>query len=275
MRKYINFNYNFNSDYGTRVERIVRSGFDGVFLYSENDPIKSIDVVLSSGLEIETLHLPYRKFDHGALIDSRYVNVLWRGGYEAEMYVDELCEQVEFAGRYKIRTVVMHITGGDSPPPISDGGIRCIEKVLNLCEKKGIVLCLENLRRLDYLNYIFESLKSNNLKLCFDSGHANAMTHNLDKFPWDTVYGDKLYCLHLNDNFGNHDSHLIPLMGNIAWESLINKLFSLNPNLNLTLEVRANQEQLMRSEGMFLKECMDGLNSIENFIPERLTTRGA
>lgn len=268
MNKGICFNYKYNSDYKERITRIINSGFDCVFIYSQYTPIEYIDLISRSSLKIEALHLPYKKFIKGNLVDPRHVNVLWKTDEESSSYVKDLIEEVKFANRYGIGTVVMHITGGDDPPKLNESGLINISKILDTCEKYNITLCLENLRRLDYLDYVFKHLDSDKLKFCFDSGHANSMTKNISNFPWDE-FGKKLACLHLNDNNGDKDQHLIPFGGNINWDALMKVISFYNRSITLTLEVRSNNEiQNQYNEIEYLKLCFDSLNKLQHIMEE-------
>ncbi|MDE5562788.1 MAG: sugar phosphate isomerase/epimerase [Clostridiales bacterium] len=263
MKKYINFNYKIDSPYQQRAANIKAAGFDGVFIYSQYQPREYVKIIQDTGLKIETLHLPYKKFENGTLVDSRHVNVLWQNNIIGDQYVEDLINEIDFAYQNKIDTLIMHITGGDTPPPISGIGLQRIAKIVKYCESLNLTLCLENLRRLEYLTYIFSQIESENLKFCFDSGHANVMTHNVDTFPWD-VFGNRLHCLHLNDNLGDHDKHLIPFNGNIDWSKVMEIIYSYNPNINLTLEVRATQEQrCISNETLYLENCYKSLCVLE------------
>lgn len=262
MKKYINFNYKYKSTVYYRASVIKEVGFDGVFVYSQYEPESYMATILNSELEIETLHLPYKLVKNGICLDSKMVNNLWLTGITATDYIESLIKEIKMASKYNIKKVVMHITGGDNPPPISEIGIDRIKKLLEICEKDKISLCLENTRRLDYIQKVFEAIDSTHLKFCFDSGHANCMTKNIDNFPWE-IFKNKLCCLHLNDNDGLKDLHAIPYEGNINWTSLISKIFAIEPNIDLTLEVRANENQISSlSEMMFLRKCFDSLNRI-------------
>lgn len=266
MNKSICFNYKYNSDYKERIHLIEESGFSGVFLYSQYNPVEYIDLIGKSSLKIESLHLPYKKYVDGKCIDSRYVNVLWQDNHESKIYVKELIEEVKFANEYNINTVVMHITGGNTPPQMNECGIMSIEKVLNTCEKYNITLCLENLRRLDYLDYVFKKINSDKLKFCFDSGHANSMTKNIQDFPWDK-FGNILYYLHLNDNNGDKDQHLIPFNGNINWSELMTVIFKYNKNIGLTLEVRSSEEiRNHYTEFEYLELCFNSITKLQSIL---------
>lgn len=266
MERYINFNYKYSSTNDNRIHLIEEAGFDGVFIYSQYNPRDYIDSILKSSLKIEALHLPYKYIVNGKCVNSRFVNVLWEGGDKAFEYVLSLVDEIRFAHQYGIQNVVMHITGGSNPPMFKRESLKFFELLLNECDKFRINLCLENLRRLDYLSFIFSNLESSHLKFCFDSGHANAMTQNLNVFPWDQ-FGHKLQCLHLNDNDGIHDQHYLPFDGNIEWGKLLKTIYFHNKSLPLTLEVRASEEyQRIYSEKEFLKQCIMRLDKFEEIL---------
>ena len=180
-------------------------------------------------------------------------------------YLATLLKELEFAHKYGINTIVMHITGGSNPPPFSQYGVEFIRTILNKCKEYDMTLCLENLRRLDYLIKVFKCIEDDSLKFCFDSGHANYMTNNVDTFPWDKL-GSRLYYLHLNDNNTLHDQHFPPFYGNIKWQKLINRIFFFNRRIGLTLEVR-NKDQFQNvSELDFLRTCIRSLKHLEKKI---------
>lgn len=268
MKKYINFNYGYkqNKDYKARAKLIKKLGFDGVFLYSQYNPQEYICDILNVGLEIGSLHLSYKKIDsNGQIIDKDYVNVLWKEPELSNEYRATLMKELEFAHQYHIKTVVMHITAGTTPPLFSQYGVDFIKAILNKCKEYDIILCLENLRRLDYLIGIFECIEDDSLKFCFDSGHANYMTNNVDTFPWDKL-GNKLFYLHLNDNNTLQDQHFPPFYGSIKWQKLINKVFFYNRKIDLTLEVRNKDQFQMVSEVEFLRTCMKSVKRLEKRI---------
>ena len=160
MKKIIGFNYKYKSQEKERSELIKEIGFDGVFIYSQYNPQNYIEDILGSGLEIETLHLSYKRLENGVCVDSRFVNNLWLDNDAQKIYLKTLLNEIDFAKAYGIRKVVMHITGGNTPPKMSQVGVDFIEKLLNYCENQKIELCLENLRCLSYLEFIYANLKS-------------------------------------------------------------------------------------------------------------------
>lgn len=202
----------------------------------------------------------------GKTVDPSLVNVLWGDSAGSEGYKKLIHNYIKFARENRIGALVMQITSGDNPPAFSENGIRFITDIVRECEKNDIVLCLENLRRLDYIEDALEIINSKFLKFCFDVGHANCMTKNISSFPWESL-GKYLYCLHISDNVGMSDTHLIPFLGNIDWRRTITTIFKNAPNINLTLEVHATEKQrCVLTEQQYLAECYRALCTLEKFL---------
>lgn len=90
-----------------------------------------------------------------------------------------------------------------------------------------------------HLDHIYEQLQSDRLGFCYDSGHENYNHPGADCL---SRYGDKLFAVHLDDNWGDEDTHLLPYDGNINWEALGNKLKKCRDIPYLTLEVDFNRQ---------------------------------
>ncbi|MDD3382018.1 MAG: sugar phosphate isomerase/epimerase [Bacilli bacterium] len=254
MGKYIYYNYGFSKEIKEKINFIKQSGFDGVFLFCDRKTNKKlVNNLRNEKLEIETLHLPYRYM----------CNNLWVKGKRGEKYKDVIIKGIKKAKRLDIKTVIMHISSSDCPPAYNSLGLERINEILKYCEKYNIILALENLRRLDYLDYILENCNSKKLKFCFDSGHANAFTKNINNFNWNK-YKDKLHCVHLHDNNGLCDEHLLPFTGNIDWNKLMIDLNNINYSGNLTLEVIHNfDKDKIGSEKDFIEKAYKAISKLE------------
>lgn len=82
------------------------------------------------------------------------------------------------------------------------------------------------------------------LGFCYDSGHEQYKHPNADCL---VRYGDKLFAVHLDDNFGEDDTHLLPFDGNINWASVMDKLKKCRDIRYLTLEVDFNRKHEISS----------------------------
>ena len=108
--------------------------------------------------------------------------------------------------------------------------------------ERGVRICVENLFDMPgaYMVEIWERLlarySAKALGICFDSGHANmvwgtAMTEVLARF------GSRLYAMHLHDNTGTVDYHMLPGTGTIDWEKVMAALARTPYEGPLTLEL--------------------------------------
>lgn len=98
-------------------------------------------------------------------------------------------------------------------------------------EKHHVVAALENLPRTEYdraekLLELYEAIDSPScFGFCWDTGHANLVDEVRDRQPENIMMlGKKLTCTHIQDNHGEKDEHLMPMMGNIVWPPIIQAL---------------------------------------------------
>ena len=253
MDHYIYLYYGFSSSIDKKIELIVKNHFKGVFLFWDENFFSNVKKVREAALDIETVHLPFEQ-----------CNELWITGSKGEEYIQKTITAIKEAATLKIPTVIFHISSGENPPSYNQLGIDRLAKILKVCEQYQINIALENLRRLEYLDYIYSLLHSKYLKFCFDSGHANAFTRNIENFPW-VKYRNKLICVHLHDNNGLYDQHLIPFTGNIDWKLLAKSLKEIGYSGPLTSEAVCFNCSLEKEEG-FVREIKAALEKIDRYI---------
>jgi sugar phosphate isomerase/epimerase len=99
-----------------------------------------------------------------------------------------------------------------------------------------IIIYLENMweKSSDVLMQITQKVKSNRLKICLDTGHANIF----GKETIDEWLNENVDYLHFNDNNGDEDSEYAVGDGNINWKNIFNKILLMNNRkLKIVLEV--------------------------------------
>ena len=115
--------------------------------------------------------------------------------------------------------------------------IRRLQTLQNVAGEHGVQLAIENVfsppPSVDLYDAVLERLPADFVGFCFDSGHAN-MT---GCFNYVERYSERLIALHLHDNDGQGDQHLVPGKGTIDWPRIL-KLIRSTPYMGpLTLEV--------------------------------------
>lgn len=222
--------FGFPIPMGERFKLIKAAGFDGVLIwwgneYSDTDGDKSLnpDLARRNGLFVENVHTPYEG-----------VNCIWLDGIDGNDFEKKLSDCIDDCSQYGIPTAVVHTSQGYTPPAFSQTGLDRIKRLVEAAEKMNVNIALENLRRPDCMNYIFSSIRSDRLGFCYDSGHENCFSKGTDFL---TQYGSKLMALHLHDNDGTDDQHMLPGDGNIDWDILMKKLDAAGYSGTIALEV--------------------------------------
>jgi len=236
-----------------RAKMISNAGFKSVMLWWANDikdnppTSKQPELFRKHGLEIANAHLPFDR-----------INALWDDNLDGESLYEMLAACVSDCGTYDIPVAVMHVSRGDTPPKPSDIGFDRIKRLTALGEKLNVDIAFENTRNLDYLDLIFSRIKSDRLKFCYDSGHEYAVNKMLG-IDIDLLekYGDKLAALHLHDNDGTGDQHLMPFDGTAPWEEIMARLRITGYKGDLTLENEATKKDIVKySPEEYLAESM-------------------
>jgi sugar phosphate isomerase/epimerase len=73
------------------------------------------------------------------------------------------------------------------------------------------------------------------VRVCFDTGHAHLAGGVQPAF--DTLK-NAVSTVHLNDNLGQNDDHMMPFSGTIEWKPVVEALGALNEQSPLLLEPR-------------------------------------
>ncbi|MGH4121627.1 MAG: sugar phosphate isomerase/epimerase family protein [Clostridium sp.] len=241
MRKTCIFSwFGYPIDISERFRLIKQAGFDGVLLWWGDENIdtdgakeKQPELALENGLIIENVHLPFSG-----------TNDLWLDNINGDEYENLIITSIEQCANFQIPTVVMHLTRGNNPPPICKTGLNRIRRIVDIAENLNVSVALENLRKPEYMDYILQEISSTKLGFCYDSGHNNCFTPKRDFLKH---YGDRLFALHLHDNDGIDDLHMIPFDGNIQWNKIKNELDDICYKGAISLEVEQGRYDKYRN----------------------------
>lgn len=202
-----------------RYRIISETGFDGVMLgwcvgpdNTQKTKHLNPDIARKNGLYIENLHTPFENS-----------NSLWLEGIDGDEYLNTQLSCMEDCARHDIPAMVIHVSGGNNPPSVGRTGLERIKRLVSKAEDYNINLAFENLRRPGHLRFIFDNVKSERIKFCFDIGHWHCHTPDEDLI---SEFGGKLTALHLHDNDGTDDQHLLPFEGAIDWDKAMREIKS-------------------------------------------------
>ncbi|WP_087036264.1 sugar phosphate isomerase/epimerase family protein [Thermococcus litoralis] len=185
-----------------------------------------------SGLDVEfTLHAP--------TADGKNINIDL--GRYSRMNIITMKNVFKVANRLNAKIVVLH--GGNIKESYHRAFINTrkqIMEIASMAEDYDVRLLIENLTDVSIGTFPHEllSLMGNNVSMCLDIGHAFLTAIKwglpLDEFILLSPYVEEL---HVHDNHGNFDEHLLPGEGMIGWNYVEKFIKSTRPKY-LILEIK-------------------------------------
>jgi len=121
--------------------------------------------------------------------------------------------------------MVLHASFGIEYPPASELGLDRFKRIADRAERRGVNVAVENMctaKGIARATTVLERVDAPRLGFCFDSGH-----HNARKAPEEDMlarFGHRLMALHLHDNDGMDDQHLLPFDGTTDWAEQMRKI---------------------------------------------------
>ena len=223
-----------NLDYKTRIDIYKSCGFDELGLYLDNNYMQGnenyMDIIgfaQSVGMKIKQVHIDYKIAN---LICDDSTNEYFE--YLETKAVE--CESLQ------IPYVVLHASKGDNPPEISQNRLKKLE---NFSKKHpNLTFCFENVRNNTNLEKIL-GLDLNNIKMCYDLGHAHAYGNEKELCE---KYKNKIVCSHLHNNYGK-DDHNILSDGEIDYAPILEQLIKI-PNVSNCFECFPGKNLILSEE---------------------------
>ena len=253
---------NYNSTPFQTLDIIKKSGFDSVFLkwYDEDWAISQFmqaDYCKKIGLNIEFAHLGYQNMSY-----------IWSPDKIYDSFVERYKKDLDDLKKYDINHALLHTNGKKILFPINEVGLIRFREIIDYAKKLNIKISLENTSFKEELEFLLDYFSGyDNVGLCFDTGHYQAY-FNAD---WDiSRYKNRLFSVHIHDNDGIHDSHMIPFDGVIDWTDTMNKIINLNYSYPLTLELMYMNDYINKmSIEEFYSKAFKSILEIEKMISKK------
>lgn len=248
-------------DLASSLEAAAEAGFSGVEIWAEGahlDPRRAGPSEARAagalceklGLKPVSLHAPFGEGANLGDFDER-------GRREAVRVVGEAIRYARLAGA---RFVVVHPgswEGSDDPREHEEFEREVAASLLELSEvarREGVSLLVENMvptgRRFRLGAASSDLLrlcrKVPGLAVCFDVGHANIRPGGERADPAGEIraLGGLVLSLHLNDNDGRGDLHLLPGEGTVDWGEVMRALGEVGYEGPFLFEVKGGEEAL-------------------------------
>ncbi len=200
--------------------------------------------------------------------------------YEANLCKPEgkefLKKQIDLFQAMGVKNAVLHCDSLSwREEPITDEEAvkeneKSISEILDYVKGSDMVICLENLissnfdNNVDGLMYFIEKFNSPNLGICLDTGHLNL--RDGDQVNFIRKAGKHIKALHLADNQGQNDQHLMPYgCGGVDFVSVIREMKALDYKGLYNLEIPGERNAPLEILGYkldYIKKVLDYLDRI-------------
>lgn len=188
------------------------AGFTHCFLTwgLAGEGIGKVAAAHKAGLTVETIHASYPG-----------CNEMWLEGEVGEARTKYFLDCVRGTAMIGAKTMILHVSSGHQPPEMCELAVQRFQRICDEGERLGVNIAFENLTNIHYLHYVMERVHSPAKKYCYDCGHENLYYKN------DGVlerYSPLLVAIHLHDNAGDHDTHLLPFTAGIDFDRVAKRL---------------------------------------------------
>lgn len=234
-----------NLTYKERLDIYKECGFNELAIYLDNNYLNEsenyddiIKYANEINLTIKQVHLDYKISN---LICSK----------DSNEYFEYLENKINECIKYNIPMLVVHASKGDEPPTIDNESLEKVKALANKYINYNITICFENVRVNNNLGKIL-SLNLNNIRMCYDLGHAHIYDNEFDLLK---KYSDYIACAHLHNNLGT-DSHNRLSQGEIDYKTILKELFN-TPIKSACLECFPPRGTTFTKDEFkqFIKEC--------------------
>ncbi len=195
-----------------QIKLFKKVGFDGFFTAWDENVGEYSKTAESEGMIYQSLHAPYN-----------YLAYMWINDSEAQKCVDQYLGCVEDCAKYNVPILVIHpyIEFDNRAKPTREGAER-FRAVADRAKALGVKIAFENVSGEEYLKLVMDAFCGyDNVGFCWDSGHELCYNQGRDML---SLYGERLCMVHLHDNFGERDLHLLPFDGAHDWEKVMSRL---------------------------------------------------
>ena len=202
----------------TGIESVELTDYHPGFVYDDPMMFDALrEDILAAGLHLNSWHIHLEQFDRAydlAALDS--------------------AQREKSIKAYKLAVDGMERLGGGIlvthdirvPEPGEDAHdhkrVAFVENmgiVAAYAEPRGVRMALENTgsgytRDPERLVALMDDIRATNVGICIDTGHRNLCGDPVDALR---IAGSHLITLHIQDNHGEQDEHLLPDLGQIDW----------------------------------------------------------
>ena len=218
------------------------------FDYASRQDVQALAFALEANhLSLNSLHAPTTKDASATRESGAPLSVCEIERVRRVEAMDEFKRAIDVSEVLPFSRMVLHMGGSreTADPRKRDAAFSTLEHLVLHAHHAGVILAVENttseMGQPAYLRSFVEETRLTGLRFNFDIGHANLTDGQADERIQESFapMKDLVASIHLHDNHGEKDEHLLPYDGAIDWTSAIPLLKSAPPeNIPVVLELK-------------------------------------
>jgi L-ribulose-5-phosphate 3-epimerase len=257
MELAISTTFSFDLPFREKASMIKKAGFSLISL-SDGDYERSgylttsgrehiLDVCQKEGIVIDSLHAPL-----GSSIDISHLDSGIR-----EHSVQIMKQALHACSELNCSLLIMHLSNRFSEDDLHSRVVNArhgMEELVPYARHKNIRIAIENLispASNDLLSTIIKGNDDPAVGVCFDTSHAN-VAKELSSFL--SEFGSRVIAVHISDNKGMLDDHMLPYEGSIDWSQFMSEFSRSGYPGTFLLEVEM-RESILKEPQVFLNQA--------------------
>ena len=240
------------------IKTVYDLGFRSMFLgdhLGADELVRIKNLATKQGIECENIHSPFG-----------HINDIWLDTEGGEQMLKELLQSVDHCALCDIPIVVIHMSSGNTRPPITDIGRARYERLVEYAMQKNVKIAFENLRKTANFAWAMETFDNDMIGFCWDCGHEACYQNGREFMPW---YGERLICTHIHDNCGEKDAddHLLPFDGVVNFNRFAEHIQNSGYQGPLTLEIgKGNPLYANMTNEAYLEKAAEVIKKIAKLV---------
>ena len=234
-------------DLESTLEFIENLGLEYAELVHQH-PCEEIDTELLESYNLKySIHSPFMDVNIASLQDKSRLNS-----------IEQIKTSIDLANKIDAEAVVVHpglasfLAHKYFLDDVYEAANEAIKELGEYGNDLGVLTTIENMPTFDAMIYynlhdLHELLKSYDMYMTLDIGHANHAG-----YPADEMYFDSIKHIHIHDNFGDEDDHLALGEGSIDLKYIVNTLEKNNYSGIYIIEV--NDFDSIKNSYKYMKE---------------------
>jgi sugar phosphate isomerase/epimerase len=238
------------------------------FAYASSQVVREFRARLNEhGVKLQSLHAPTERGAGAGRGSGAPISISDPERIRRIDAMDEVKRALEVAETIPFRYLIQHMATSRQPadPRTLDAAFSSLEHLVLFAKPRGVVIAIENtpneFASPESLAHFVKQTRLSDLRFCFDVGHAHLGEGVAAGFE---LMRDRIVTVHVHDNHGETDEHLVPFDGSIDWDAALAALAGAPESPALVLELKE------RSPGVpSLDQIRAAFDKLEKHLDEK------